>query len=119
MTKVILTGDAQVLAEVLRDMRAPAPLTVTAHPTHLASALDQVRERGHRVVEDLRVDRRIMLELAPRDIARLRLLKASDYSHVLASARRLIHAHLDELIMVPACDGCDVCIRLSADDEAA
>lgn len=103
--RVLITGAPHDVAEALRTMRA-WNLTVTADPVMLASALDELRERGHQVVEDARLSRKILLELTPQDLRRLQLLDSADYSHVLAAARHVIHEHLDELIVAPACPHC-------------
>lgn len=108
--RVVLTGAPHDLAEALRTMRTEVPLIVTCDPTLLAAALHQVREHGHQVVEDMRLRHKVLLELNPVDHRRLGLLAAADESDVLATARRAIHAQLDELIATPRCGGrCETC----------
>jgi hypothetical protein len=109
MTKVVLTGCPHDLAGALRSMRAPAPVTIIAEPTLMASVLDELRQRGHQVTEDARLNHKILLELAPADLRRLRLLAAVDEAAVLAAARRVIHEQLDELIISPRCASCSGC----------
>lgn len=103
--RVLIVGAPHDVAEALRTMRG-YNLTVIADPTLVASALDEVREHGHQVVEDTRMSHKILLELNPRDLRRLRLLASSDTSDVLKAARRVIHEQLDLLVVTPACVDC-------------
>lgn len=103
--RVLIVGAPHDVAEALRTMRG-YNLRVVADPTLVASALDEMRAHGHQVVEDTRMAQKILLELPPRDLRRLRMLKADDESNVLAAARRAIHDELEMLVIPPACAGC-------------
>ena len=105
-TKAIIAGAPIDVSEALRTMRPGWLLHVTGDPITLMGALDELQACGHEVTEDPRLRHKVLLELVPRDVQRLRLLESSDRSHVLGAARRVIHEHLDQLITTPACTAC-------------
>lgn len=112
-TAVLITGLPDDVDRALRAINVAGgnlpSLELCLDQVLIGRAVEDLRSRGHRVVEDARmarIDRMVLLELVPGDVRRLRLLEPGDYTHVMAAARRMVHQHLDAIQVAPSCRHC-------------